>query len=109
MKGWIKMHFPTSHPLMTSTTTPFVCISDITGEYHSENLVIYNPNLPYKEQFRRLRNYLKRFLGLDLSDYELKDLCSFGEAELDKFIGRVHSFYIEHHPDIKTTINNGAP
>lgn len=74
------------HPLLVDDTNEFVCISDITGEFCSYNMVIYNPNLPLALRKENLQKVTFENFHFTFTNEQLDYLCGFLHTECDKFI-----------------------
>lgn len=55
----------------------FVCLDDITCKRERINPIIYNPRIitDIIDRKRLLNNYMKEYLNIELSDYELESIC----------------------------------
>lgn len=79
-------HIKKVHPLATSSTTPFVCMSDILNDYVPNNKVVYNPTLSYRRRRELLYDTVNSWLHIKLTANELTQLCQYNGSDAHKFI-----------------------
>lgn len=79
---------------MNQNSRKFICMSDIKPVYGELNPVIYNPNLIGEKRKSNLKQTLKVYMGIDVSDTVIDHACSFEEENLDECIDYIkHAIY----------------
>lgn len=94
------------HPLMTDCSNPFVCLSDITGEYHEHNAVIYNPNELRKHSMHEVMDILSKhflkYFNMKIPTHKLSELIA--SRSTDEFIRTFKEYYFATHPEFNKNI-----
>ena len=84
-------------PLCTVCMTPFICLSDITDEFHEHNVVFYNPNLPEDTRREKLKEASVKYFNLKLDDARRSTLTPLRPSDMDTFIQLYRSYWLEEH------------
>lgn len=94
------------HSLSTDCSNPFVCLSDITGEYHEHNVVIYNPNVlrqySTRDAMNKLSDYSIKYFNMKIPIHKLSELLA--SRNTNEFVKIFREYYFTCHPEFNKTI-----